>query len=125
MFAYLYARQQQGTFILRIDDTDRQRSTQEYLDEIMDAMRWLGLAWDEGPYFQTQRDNLYQEAAERLLREGKAYRCYCTAEEVEAKRKAAMAAGAKPAYDGTCRDLKPQLGDTRPFALRFKGPKEG
>ena len=125
LFAYLYARQQQGTFILRIDDTDRQRSTQEYLDEIMDAMRWLGLAWDEGPYFQTQRDKLYQEAAERLLREGKAYRCYCTAEEVEAKRKTAMAAGAKPAYDGTCRDLKPQPEDTRPFALRFKGPKEG
>jgi len=125
LFAYLYARQQQGTFILRIDDTDRQRSTQEYLDEIMDAMRWLGLAWDEGPYFQTQRDNLYQEAAERLLREGRAYRCYCTAEEVEAKRKAAMAVGAKPAYDGTCRDLKPQPEDTRPFALRFKGPKEG
>jgi len=125
LFAYLYARQQQGTFILRIDDTDRQRSTQEYLDEIMDAMRWLGLAWDEGPYFQTQRDNLYQEAVERLLREGKAYRCYCTAEEVEAKRKAAMAVGAKPAYDGTCRDLKPQPEDTRPFALRFKGPKEG
>ena len=125
LFAYLYARQQQGTFILRIDDTDRQRSTQEYLDEIMDAMHWLGLAWDEGPYFQTQRDNLYQEAAERLLREGRVYRCYCTAEEVEAKRKAAMAVGAKPAYDGTCRDLKPQREDTRPFALRFKGPKEG
>jgi glutamyl-tRNA synthetase len=125
LFAYLYARQQQGTFILRIDDTDRQRSTRVYLDEIMDAMRWLGLAWDEGPYFQTQRDNLYQEAAERLLREGRAYRCYCTAEEVEAKRKAAMAVGARPAYDGTCRDLKLQPGDTRPFALRFKGPKEG
>ena len=60
LFAYLYAKQQQGTFILRIDDTDRQRSTQEYLDEIMDAMRWLNLAWDEGPYFQTQRYQLYQ-----------------------------------------------------------------
>ncbi len=125
LFAYLYARQQKGTFILRIDDTDRQRSTQEYLDEIMEAMHWLGLSWDEGPYFQTQRYDLYREAAERLLREGKAYRCYCTAEEVEAKRKAAMAVGAKPAYDGTCRELQPQPGDTRPFALRFKGPKEG
>ncbi len=125
LFAYLYAKQQHGTFILRIDDTDRQRSTQEYLDEIMDAMRWLDLAWDEGPYFQTQRYSLYQEVAERLLREGKAYRCYCTVEEVEAKRKAAMAAGLKLAYDGTCRNLKPQPGETRPFALRFKGPKEG
>src|SRR5215470_3639655 len=125
LFAYLYAKQQQGTFILRIDDTDRQRSTQEYHDEILDALRWLKLNWDEGPYYQSQRSELYQAAAERLLREGKAYRCYCTAEEVEAKRKAAMATGAKPAYDGTCRDLKPLPGDTRPFALRFKGPKEG
>lgn len=125
LFAYLYAKQHNGAFLLRIDDTDRQRSTQEYLDEIMDAMRWLGLEWNEGPYFQTQRYALYQEAAERLLREGKAYRCYCLAEEVEAKRKAALAAGLKLGYDGTCRNFTPPPGDTRPFALRFKGPKEG
>lgn len=125
LFAYLYAKQQHGTFLLRIDDTDRQRSTQEYLDEILDALQWLGLQWDEGPYYQSQRSALYREAAERLLREGKAYRCFCTAEEVEAKRKAAMAAGKKPAYDGTCRAYTPPPGDTRPFALRFKGPKEG
>jgi glutamyl-tRNA synthetase len=125
LFAYLYARQHNGTFILRIDDTDRQRSTQEYLDEIMDAMRWLGLEWNEGPYFQTQRYALYQEAAERLLREGKAYRCYCSAEEIETKRKAALAAGQKVGYDGTCRNYTSPSGDTRPFALRFKGPKEG
>ena len=93
LFAYLYAKQQRGTFVLRIDDTDRQRSTQEYLDEILDAMQWLGLQWDEGPYYQSQRYDRYQEASERLLREGKAYRCFCTAEEVEAKRKAAMEAG--------------------------------
>ena len=125
LFAYLHAKQQNGTFLLRIDDTDRQRSTQEYLDEIMEAMHWLGLAWDEGPYFQTQRYALYQEAAERLLGEGKAYRCYCSAEEVEAKRKAALAAGQKLGYDGTCRNYTPPPGDSRPFALRFKGPKEG
>jgi glutamyl-tRNA synthetase len=125
LFAYLHAKQQHGTFLLRIDDTDRQRSTQEYLDEIMDAMHWLGLEWDEGPYFQTQRYGLYQEAAERLLREGKAYRCYCSAEEVDAKRKAALAAGQKLGYDGTCRNYTPPPGDTRPFALRFKRPKEG
>jgi glutamyl-tRNA synthetase len=125
LFAYLCARQQGGVFLLRIDDTDRQRSTQEYLEEILDALRWLGLDWDEGPYFQTQRYALYQEAAERLLREGKAYRCYCTTEEVEAKRQVAFAAGRKPAYDGTCREYKPLPGDTRPFAVRFKGPKEG
>ena len=111
--------------MLRIDDTDRQRSTQGYLADILDALRWLGLDWDEGPYFQSQRSGLYQEAAARLLREGKAYRCYCTVEEVEAKRQAALAAGRKPAYDGTCREYQPPSGDTRPFVLRFKSPKEG
>ena len=125
LFAYLYAKQQHGTFVLRIDDTDRQRSTQEYLDEILDALRWLGLDWDEGPYFQSQRSSLYQATAERLLREGKAYRCYCTAEEVDAKRQAALATGHKPAYDRTCREYHPLPGDTRSFALRFKGPTEG
>ena len=125
LFAYLYAKQQHGTFVLRIDDTDRQRSTREYLDEILNALRWLGLDWDEGPCFQSQRSTLYQEAAERLLRQGKAYRCYCTAEEVEAKRQAALVVGHKPAYDGTCREYRPLPGDTRPFAIRFKGPKEG
>jgi glutamyl-tRNA synthetase len=125
LFAFLYAKQQHGVFVLRIDDTDRQRSTQEYLNEILDAMRWLGLEWDEGPYFQSQRSALYHGAAERLLQEGKAYRCYCTAEEVEAKRQAALAAGRKPAYDGTCREYQPLPGDSRPFAIRFKGPKEG
>jgi glutamyl-tRNA synthetase len=125
LFAYLYAKQHNGAFVLRIDDTDRQRSTQEYLDEILDALHWLGLDWDEGPYFQSRRSSVYQEAAERMLRAGKAYRCYCTAEEVEAKRRAALAAGRKPVYDGTCRDYQPLPGDTRPFAIRFKGPREG
>src|SRR5215470_6290184 len=120
LFAYLYAKQQRGTFLLRIDDTDRQRSTQEFHGEILDALRWLGLNWDEGPYYQSQRYDLYREVAERLLREGKAYRCFCTAEAVEAMRQAAMAAGKKPAYDGTCRNYTPPPGDTRPFALRFK-----
>jgi glutamyl-tRNA synthetase len=83
------------------------------------------LNWDEGPYFQSQRSSLYQESAERLLREGKAYRCFCTVEEVEAKRQAALAEGRKPAYDGTCRDYHPPPGDIRPFAVRFKGPREG
>ena len=125
LFAFLYAKQHGGVFVLRIDDTDRQRSTPEFLDDILDALRWLGLDWDEGPYFQSQRLALYQEAAERLLREGKAYRCYCTAEELDAKRQAALAAGRKPAYDGTCREYRPPPGDSRPFTVRFKGPKAG
>ena len=107
LFAFLYAKQHGGVFVLRIDDTDRQRSTPEFLDDILDALRWLGLDWDEGPYFQSQRLALYQAAAERLLREGKAYRCYCTAEELDTKRQAALAAGRKPAYDGTCREYRP------------------
>lgn len=125
LFAYLYARQQHGTFLLRIDDTDRQRSTQEFHDEILNALQWLGLPWDEGPYYQSQRSDLYRAAAEQLLREGKAYRCFCSVAEVEAKRKAAMASGHKPKYDGTCREYTPPPGDPRPFAVRFRGPKDG
>ncbi|MEW6300787.1 MAG: glutamate--tRNA ligase [Thermodesulfobacteriota bacterium] len=125
LFAFLYAKQQGGTFILRIDDTDRQRSTEAYLQDILDALRWLEIHWDEGPYFQSERVALYQAAAERLLREGKAYRCYCSPEELEVKRQAAMAAGRKPAYDGTCRDYHPPPGDARPFTVRFKSPREG
>jgi glutamyl-tRNA synthetase len=125
LFAFLYAKQRNGVFVLRIDDTDRQRSTPEFLNDILDALRWLRLDWDEGPYFQSQRLTLYQAAAERLLHEGKAYRCYCTAEELDAKRQAALAAGRKPAYDGTCREYRPRPGDSRPFTVRFKGPKAG
>src|SRR5262245_48642821 len=96
LFALLSVKQQGGTFLLRIDDTDRQRSTQEYLEDTLSALQWLDLNWDEGPYFQSQRSALYQKAAERLLREGKAYRCYCTPEEVEAKRQLALAENRKP-----------------------------
>lgn len=125
LFAFLYAKQHGGTFVLRIDDTDRQRSTQAYLEDILDALRWLDIRWDEGPYFQSKRVGLYQAAAERLLRAGRAYRCYCAPEELEAKRRAAMAAGRKPAYDGTCRDYRPSPGETRPFTVRFKSPRTG
>ncbi len=125
LFAFLYAKQQGGTFVLRIDDTDRQRSTAAYLEDILDALRWLDIPWDEGPYFQSDRVMLYQAAAEQLLRDGKAYRCYCSSEELEMKRRAAMAAGRKPAYDGTCRNYQPPPGDTRPFTVRFKSPRTG
>ncbi len=91
-----------GAFVLRIEDTDLARSTQESIQVILDAMTWLGMDWDEGPYYQAQRVAIHREAAERLLREGKAYRCYCTPEELEAKREAALKAGAKPKYDRAC-----------------------
>jgi len=125
LFALLAARQQDGTFILRIDDTDRQRSAQEFQDDILASLKWLGLDWDEGPYYQSERSALYQETRERFLSQGKAYRCYCKPEELDAKRKAALAAGLRPAYDGTCRDYHPDPGDSRPFTVRFRSPNEG
>ena len=124
LFNHLFARHNGGTFILRIEDTDRARSTEEYLHSILDAMKWLGLDWDEGPFFQTQRFDLYREHAERLLAASKLYRCYCTAEELEAKREAAMREKRNPAYDRTCRNLhEPVAG--KPYSLRLKAPLDG
>ncbi|MFI5364612.1 MAG: glutamate--tRNA ligase [Candidatus Binatia bacterium] len=124
LFNYLHARHHHGTFILRIEDTDRERSTQESIQAILDAMTWLRLEWDEGPLFQSQRGELYRQQAERLLRAGKAYRCYCTPEELDARRQAAMKDGRKPMYDRTCRGLQ-EAPPGRPFALRFKAPLGG
>jgi glutamyl-tRNA synthetase len=124
LFNHLFARHHGGTFILRIEDTDRERSTQESIQAILDALNWLGLDWDEGPFFQSQRSELYREQADRLLREGKAYRCYCTPEELEAKREAAMRAGRKPMYDRTCRGVTPPP-TRRPFVVRFRSALDG
>jgi glutamyl-tRNA synthetase len=124
LFNWLLARHHQGHFILRIEDTDVVRSTQESIQVILDAMTWLGMDWDEGPFYQTQRISLYQEAAEKLLKEGKAYRCYCTPEELETKREAAFKAGVKPKYDRTCLHRKLPYPD-RPSAIRFLSPNEG
>jgi glutamyl-tRNA synthetase len=124
LFNYLFARHAGGRFILRIEDTDRTRSTEDAIAAIVDSLRWLGLDWDEGPYFQSQRGEIYTEHAERLLSEGKAYRCYCTQEELDAKRKRAEAAGGKFRYDGTCRNrTDPPSG--RPFVVRFRAPHIG
>jgi glutamyl-tRNA synthetase len=125
LFNWLLARKQQGTFILRIEDTDVQRSTQESVDAILEGMTWLGLDWDEGPFYQSENFPLYQEYVQKLLDSGKAYKCYCSAEELEAKREKAMKEGGKPKYDGTCRDLPPQPDDGRPYVVRFKAPQEG
>jgi len=124
IFNWLLARHTQGAFILRIEDTDVARSTQESIQVILDAMTWLGMDWDEGPFYQTQRISLYQEAAEKLLKQGKAYRCYCTPEEVAEKREAALKAGVKPKYDRTCLSRKPPYPDG-PYAIRFLSPDEG
>ena len=123
LFNWLLARHHQGKFILRIEDTDVARSTQESVQVILDAMTWLGMDWDEGPFYQSQRISLYQEAAERLLKQGKAYRCYCTPEELEAKRASAFKAGTKPKYDRTC--LGKPFEQGKSYAIRFLSPNEG
>jgi glutamyl-tRNA synthetase len=124
LFNYLLARQQHGTFILRIEDTDIERSTQESTDAILQAMEWLGLEYDEGPFFQSDRFDLYRAKVARLLKEGKAYRCYCTVEELEKKREAALASGGKIGYDGTCRNRTDHPADA-PFVVRFRTPHDG
>ncbi len=123
LFNWLFARHHRGSFILRIEDTDVERSTEEATQAILDAMEWLGLKWDEGPYFQSKRLHLYREHVERLLERGLAYRCYCTPEELEERRKRALEEGRPPRYDGRCRDRKdrPDL----PHAIRFKVPRNG
>jgi glutamyl-tRNA synthetase len=136
LFAYLYARHNQGQFILRIDDTDRERSTKQSLDEILTDLKWLGMEWDEGPpdleYFQTNRIEHYREAAIKLLRERKAYPCYCTAEELDAKRKQAEREHRKPVYDRKCRGLDfaaelqlPDKSAGRNYTIRFAMPLDG
>ncbi|HSB05831.1 MAG TPA: glutamate--tRNA ligase [Thermodesulfobacteriota bacterium] len=124
LFNWLLARHHHGIFVLRIEDTDVARSTRESIQVILDAMTWLGMDWDDGPYYQAQRISLYREAAEKLLKEGKAFRCYCTPEELEGKREAALKAGVKPRYDRTCLHRKPPYPE-RPSAIRFLSSDEG
>lgn len=124
LFNWLLARKEKGKFILRIEDTDVARSTQESVDAILEGMRWLGLDWDEGPFYQSERFSVYKEFAEKLLADGKAYKCYCSAEELEAKREKALKEGRKPKYDGTCRTLGENVPD-KPYVIRFKAPHEG
>lgn len=124
LFNWLLARREKGKFILRIEDTDKVRSSKESIDAILEGLTWLGLDWDEGPIYQTDRLALYREHAERLLREGKAYYCYCSPEQLEVKRQQALKEKRKPKYDGHCRGLnRPVAG--RNAAIRFKAPQVG
>jgi glutamyl-tRNA synthetase len=126
LFNFLYARRHGGVFILRVEDTDRERSTDASIAAIIESLEWLDIAWDEGPFFQSKRTALYVAEAERLLREGHAYPCYCTTAELEAKRAKALSEARKPVYDGTCRDRVRAPGDAdRPHTVRFRGPKDG
>ena len=124
LFNWLFARHNHGTFILRIEDTDRERSTEDSIQEIIESLRWLGLDWDEGPFRQMERKKLYLEKAKQLLDAGKAYLCYCSPEDLEAKRKAAQARKEKPRYDGTCRN-RTEFPKGAPHVIRFKCPQEG
>ncbi len=138
LYNFLFARKNGGTFVLRIEDTDAARSTRESYEGILRGMRWLGLDWDEGPdisgdygpYVQSARSVLYHSEADRLLREGKAYRCYCTSEELEAMKVEQEEKKLPPKYSGKCRSLSPQETDERlarhlPNVVRFKMPHEG
>jgi glutamyl-tRNA synthetase len=123
VFNWLYARAKKGKFILRFEDTDRERSTRESEEEILEAMEWLGLDYDEGPFYQTKRFDVYQEYADILIEKGLAYYCTCTQEEVEAMREKARAEGKKPKYDGRCREKG--LKKTEGAVLRIKAPLSG
>ena len=125
LFNYLFARRHGGAFVLRIEDTDRERSTPESTAMILEGMRWLGLDWDEGPFYQTQRYELYRAHADRLLEQGHAYRCWCTPEELEARRAAASAGGGRAGYDRTCRDRHEAPDGRTTFVVRLKVPLDG
>ena len=124
LFCWLYARRHNGQFILRIEDTDEERSTKENVDAILEGMAWLGLVADEGPYFQSQRFGRYQEVTEQWLDEGKAYHCFCTREELDELRAGQMERGERVRYDGRCRDRKAPREGIDPV-VRFRNPLEG
>ncbi|MBX6392757.1 MAG: glutamate--tRNA ligase [Burkholderiales bacterium] len=128
LFSWAFARRHGGTFVLRIEDTDLERSTPESVQAILDGMKWLGLDWDEGPYYQMQRMDRYREVVQQLLDEGKAYYCYASKEELDALREAQRARGEKPRYDGRWRPENAK-GRTPPAGVkpvvRFKNPLDG
>jgi glutamyl-tRNA synthetase len=124
LFCWLQARAANGVFILRIEDTDLERSTEESVQAILDGMEWLGLDYDEGPFYQTQRFERYAEVVQQLLDEGRAYRCDCSRERLEALREQQMAAGIKPRYDGRCRERTDIPAGAR-AVVRFRNPDSG
>ncbi|HEY8354613.1 MAG TPA: glutamate--tRNA ligase [Methylophilaceae bacterium] len=129
LFSWAYARRHQGRFVLRIEDTDLERSTPEAVQAILDGMQWLGLTWDEGPYYQMQRMDRYKEIIRQMLADGSAYYCYCTREELDAMREQQMQAGLKPRYDGRWRPeegkVLPVVPEGIPPVVRFRNPLNG
>ena len=126
---YLFARNQGGTLTLRIEDTDMERSEARYEASIIDDLKWLGITWDDGPYRQSERTELYRDFAKNLLDKGVAYKCFCPKEKLEDTRQAFLDKGEPPRYDGTCRELSPDMADKmeregRPYVVRFKPPRK-
>jgi len=124
LYSWLYTKNKGGKFVLRIEDTDIERSTQEAIDAILEGMQWLGLDWDDGPYYQTKRFDRYKELIQQLLDEGKAYKCFMPAAELDKIREEQMAKGEKPRYPGTWRE-RTDHPEGQPYAIRFKNPLEG
>lgn len=129
LYCWLYAKRHNGKFILRIEDTDRERSTDEAVEAILEGMQWLGLDWDEGPFYQTKRFDRYHEIIHKLLAEGSAYHCYCSKERLEDMRNQQMAHKEKPRYDGYCRDnveyTAEMASKNMPYVIRFRNPQDG
>jgi len=125
LYSWLFARHNQGEFVLRIEDTDLERSTPEAIEAIMDGMNWLSLDWNEGPYYQTKRFDRYNAVIDEMLAAGTAYKCYCSKERLEALREEQMANNEKPRYDGRCRDSHEHHADNEPCVVRFRNPQEG
>ncbi|UMO86534.1 glutamate--tRNA ligase [Pectobacterium sp. PL64] len=125
LYSWLFARHHDGEFVLRIEDTDLERSTQDAIDAIMDGMNWLSLNWDEGPYYQTKRFDRYNAVIDQMLENGTAYKCYCSKERLEALREQQMENGDKPRYDGCCRGSHEHHADNEPHVVRFLNPQEG
>jgi glutamyl-tRNA synthetase len=125
LFGWLWSKNQKGKFILRIEDTDRERSTQAAVDVILEGLQWMGLMWDEGPIYQTERYPRYREIADQLLATGHAYKCYCSKERLEKLREAQIQAKEKARYDGHCRNGVPNADPNAPFVIRFKTPQTG
>jgi glutamyl-tRNA synthetase len=127
LFNWLFAQHHKGKFILRIEDTDLKRSTVKWVKSILDALLWLGIQWDEGPYYQSKRFHLYREYAERMIKDGTAYRCYCTKEDLEKRRKERLKKRVTLIYDGRCRELRKEEieifeKEKRPFVVRLATP---
>lgn len=125
LYSWLYSQHNNGEFVLRIEDTDLERSRQEAINAIMDGMNWLSLNWDDGPYYQTKRFDHYHAVIDQMLSAGKAYRCYCSKTRLDNLREEQMARGEKPRYDGCCRDHAHNYTQDEPHVVRFRNPQEG